>query len=207
MKNNVYIKKGIPGIVEQTSALGEDYATGHTYEDYMNGAWVELSQAQIAFRNAHPGATPKEIIEMRLTPPPERTLAQAQAEKLSEIDAYDSGEVNRFYIRMGGHEIGLWFDAPQRATFQTSIGSRRRLIAAGAPIEATIQLPVAGQVVSLSLDRAELMLAELQLYADNAYIITETHRTRVSALETVAQVDAYDHTAGYPERLTNELDS
>jgi hypothetical protein len=106
---------------------------------------------------------------------------------------------------MGELEIPCWFDAQQRSTFQTSIAARRLLISTGLVVEQTIQLPVAGTVATLPLDRAEFMLAQLQCYADEAFLMTETHRAIVSRLTDIAVVDAYDYTTGYPESLTFNL--
>ena len=136
-----YIQKGIFGVFEPSE--NQDPAsleTGTTWQDYQAGKWIRLSQAQAAFHEEHPEAAAKEIIEMQLAPPPVRTPEQAKAEKLSAIDRYDSEEVNRFYVSLGGQQIGLWFDAPQRSTYQTSITARRKLIAAGKPIVATIHM-------------------------------------------------------------------
>jgi hypothetical protein len=45
------------------------------------------------------------------------------------------------------------------------------------------------------------MLAQIQLYADQCFIVTKQHITAVEALETIEEVDAYDVSADYPQRL------
>lgn len=138
-------------------------------------------------------------------PAPERTLEDAKREKCQAIDVYDGTTVNQFFIQMGETTVPCWFDAQQRATYQTSIIARRRLIAAGLEADATIQLPVAGQIVTLPLDGAEIMLARLQKYADDAFNVTYLHRSAVERLTEIAAVDAYEYTSGYPEQLTFTL--
>lgn len=46
-----------------------------------------------------------------------------------------------------------------------------------------------------------MALAQIQLYADRCYIVTETHKSNVNALKTIEEVDNYDITSGYPEKL------
>jgi surface protein len=46
------------------------------------------------------------------------------------------------------------------------------------------------------------MLAKIQRYADASYLVTQKHIAEVSKLTTVAEVEAYDITQGYPEKLS-----
>ena len=45
----------------------ENYTIGRTWLDYMNGYWIPMSDAQIAFADEHPIASAKEIFDMKLT--------------------------------------------------------------------------------------------------------------------------------------------
>ena len=45
----------------------ENYTVGSTWLDYMNGLWIPMSDAQIAFADEHPSASAKEIFDMKLT--------------------------------------------------------------------------------------------------------------------------------------------
>jgi hypothetical protein len=213
MGKYIYIQKDTRGIhVEFDAELdGENFRTGATWDDYAAGAWVLLTDEQLAFKEVNPKASVQEVFDMQLTPvqvpptQPERTLEQARAEKIREIVGYDNGVVNRFIIKIGDGDIPCWFDAERRSTFQTSIGARRRLIAAGMISDETIQLPVNGEIFTLPLDVAEMMLAQLQCYADEAFIVTETHKGAVSQLTDIEGVDAYDFMTGYPEGLRFEI--
>ena len=44
----------------------ENYTIGRTWLDYMNGHWIPMSDAQIAFADEHPIASAKEIFDMKL---------------------------------------------------------------------------------------------------------------------------------------------
>jgi uncharacterized protein YacL (UPF0231 family) len=210
MNRFIYIQKDTKSIyVEFDNKLDEKiFKTGATWDDYASGAWVLLSDSQLAFRDANPGASVQEVFNMQLTPvpePPPRTIEQARLEKISEITSYDYNVVNQFKIKMQGMEISHWFDAQERSKYNTSIVARRMLIAKGVISDQTMQLPVAGQIVTLQIDDAELMLAQLQMYADCAQVATEVHKSTVEQLNDIAAVDAYDCTKGYPEMLTFNL--
>jgi hypothetical protein len=123
-------------------------------------------------------------------------LEAARRRALAALAAYDaSPAVNAFTL--AGQPA--WLDAPTRATFSTSVQSALLLG------EATLQLPLLGQVIPLPVGQAQLMLAQLQRYADAAAIATATHAAALAALTTVAEVVAYDFTAGYPEKLAFTL--
>ena len=49
--------------------------------------------------------------------------------------------------------------------------------------------------------QAELMLAQIQMYADQCYIITKGHQINVKKLNTIRKVERYDFTTGYPPKL------
>lgn len=55
---------------------------------------------------------------------------------------------------------------------------------------------------NLSCDDALAMLSALELYASQCFNKTAEHLAAVSELETVAEIQSYDYTAGYPEQLS-----
>ena len=65
-----YIQKNA-GYFEMKGGLGENFPDyGSTWEDYLDGKWVELGEQQLAFRDSNPTATIKEVWDMELVPPP-----------------------------------------------------------------------------------------------------------------------------------------
>lgn len=66
----VYINREIyPNQLVQDDPLDDNYAKGYSYDDYINGnpaPWIELGEEQLAFKEANPKATVKEIIEAKL---------------------------------------------------------------------------------------------------------------------------------------------
>jgi hypothetical protein len=126
-----------------------------------------------------------------MAPEPGRTLEQTIVAKIAEIDTYDnSDEVNRFLF----NEQKTWIDAGTRAIFRNSIDSAELLQ------EETIQLPIAGAILTVPVAQAKIMLARIQRYADNAAIVTAGHKIAVSSFNSISQVDGYNYKAGYPEK-------
>ena len=123
-----------------------------------------------------------------IAPEPPRTLAQAIAVKIAEIDAYDnSDEVNSFLFN--GQKT--WIDSGTRAVFRNSIDSAELLQ------EETIQMPIGGAILTVPVLQAKIMLAKIQRYADNAAIVTAQHKAAVFALTNIAAVDDYNFRTGY----------
>jgi hypothetical protein len=50
--------------------------------------------------------------------------------------------------------------------------------------------------------QAEYMLSQVQLYADQCYIVTKQNKIAVDALDTIEAVDAFKYDSGYPEKIT-----
>ena len=205
MTNVTYIKKSIAKqYVEFEAPLNpEEYNNlGTTWQDYLDNKWVPLSNEQLAFRNEHPNATVKEVWDMRIAPIPPRTLEQAKQEKIAQIEEYDNSDtVNGFDIVMGQDTITAWIHPEQRANYKNSLDSAELLgLTEVHPVFNGIQL-------TLETVMAKMALAQIQIYADRCFIVTETHKANVEALESIEDVDAYDNTTGYPERLTFTIEA
>jgi hypothetical protein len=112
---------------------------------------------------------------------------------LKEITDYDNSDaVNSFTY----NNIPLWFSAEVRAGFKNSIESASLLG------ETTISIPTTAGIINLSLDTAKIMLAKIQRYADACYLVTMQHKAGVEMLTSVSEVESYDITKGYPEKLS-----
>ena len=154
-------------------------------------AWKEITEAQaeeyrkqLETYNASLTSTAEEV---------DNSLSVAIEKKLQEITDYDnSDKVNGFTYQ--GNE--LWFTAEVRASFKNSIESASLLG------ETEISIPTSAGIIKLSLDNAKLMLAKIQRYADACYLVTMQHKQEVAKLTNITDVEAYDITKGYPDKLT-----
>lgn len=196
-----YIRKSIRGYYidfpEEIDAEYWEGKIGSTYEDFVDDKWILLSDEQVAFHEQNPGANIQQVITMTLPETNVRTLEDAKNEKLYEIDQYDrSSLVNGFEVVDGENSFTAWITPEQRSNYKNSIDAAELIgLDELHPIFNNIQLTISTQM-------AKLALAQIQLYADRCFIVTETHRAEVNALESIEAVDNYDVTAGYPERLS-----
>ena len=204
MAKYTYIKHDIRGYyIEFEEMFNPDLYNnlGETWEDFLDNKWVLLSDEQVAFHNEHPTASVKEVWDMAITPQPihVRTLEDAKREMQSNIDAYDNSiNVNGFTVN---GTVEAWFTADDRSNYKSSIDSAKLL---GVP---ELSFFIGDMNLTLPTSSLELMLAQIQLYADQCYIVTKQHKLDVEALETIEEVDAYAYTSGYPERLNFDVET
>lgn len=201
-----YIRRNISGYYiefpEEIDAQYWEGKIGTTYEDFLMDKWIELSDEQLAFHNNHLNASIKEVLEMQITPvaPHVRTLEEAKEEKISQIKEYDSSdEVNSFNVIINDNTITTWITPDKRADYALSIESAKKL-------QMTEVTPVLNGIpVTISVEMADMALAQIQIYANRCYNVTETHKAAVEALESIEDVDVYDYQINYPEKLTFNL--
>ena len=122
----------------------------------------------------------------------EELLSMAKSSKLAEIETYDQSDaVNSFTLG----DAPMWLDAPTRQQLRISIEAYQ---AQG--IE-TVTKWFGGQEFTFPCQSWLQMLALLEVYAAEVLNVTEAHKAAVIALDTIAAVEAYDITAGYPQPL------
>lgn len=120
-------------------------------------------------------------------------IDMAKAAKIAEIAAYsDSDAVNSLTF----NGIKTWLTPNVRANYLVSLDAAELLG------ETDITFVVEGVQASLPIKQVRLLLAKIQRYADACYIVTEGHKRAVRELQTVEEVEAYDYTVGYPEKLS-----
>lgn len=120
----------------------------------------------------------------------EVTLEAAKKAKIEEIEAYnESKDVNIFYL----NDTPLWLTPDLRTNVERQIKARQSLGQNIAPIA------IGGTVMDIPCEQGLQMLAELEIYAADAYNATEMHKAAVNALTDVESVKAYDYKTGYPE--------
>lgn len=123
---------------------------------------------------------------------PVMTVEEAKAAKIAQIAAYsDSDAVNSLSF----NGLKTWLTPDVRANYLVSLDAAELLG------ETDITFVVEGVQASLPIKQVRLLLAKIQRYADACYIVTEGHKRAVRALQTVEDVESYDYTKGYPEKL------
>lgn len=119
-------------------------------------------------------------------------IDMAKAAKIAEIAAYsDSDAVNSLTF----NGMKTWLTRTVRDGYDTSITAAKNL---GEP---NVTFMVGDNEMQLPVEQARRVLDLVQRYADACYLVTERHKIAVRALQTVEEVEKYDYTKGYPEKL------
>lgn len=195
-----YIKKNVDGFyVELPEKLTADLYSdlGETYEDFTQNKWVLLSDKQVKFHKENPTASIQEVWNMELKPVHVRDLADAKREMLAKIDQYDNSDaVNGFTVN---NVIPAWFSVQERLNYKQSVEAAKLMNVK------ELSFYVGDNMLTVATEKAEQMLAALQLYADACFMVTKQHKLAVEALETIEDVDKYDYVVNYPEKLNFDL--
>lgn len=191
-----FIKTVVPADgYEEVKKVGEKYVV------HLDGVTDETTQSIVCYEcmtdDVPDMAVLGEELKVWKAYVAERELETAKAQKLAELDAYDSSDaVNGFDVTIAGQNMSLWIDRETRADYKSSIEAAELL-------GRTEVRPVFNGVeVTLSVQMAKIDLAKVQIYANQCYGVTARHRAAIQQLTTVADVEAYDFTTGYPDRLT-----
>ena len=127
-----------------------------------------------------------------IEPTADELLALAKGKKDGDITAFDnSANVNSFII--GG--LPMWLGWELRARLKSSLEA----IEAAGGTEMTKSF--GGIDYTFSVEQWHAMINAVENYAGQCQKVTEGHRAAVNALATIADVEAYDYTVGYPPKI------
>lgn len=119
-------------------------------------------------------------------------LATAKAQKLAEIVAYDtSGEVNSFLV----DGASMWLDKATRVGLMNSTTIAKNLG------QEKVTLWLGSTQLTLTCDKAINLLSAIEMYAVQCFDTTARHKAAIGNLTNIEEVEKYDITVGYPERL------
>lgn len=140
----------------------------------LEDGWIEYFPPQ------PPQPTEEELVEM------------VKQSKKDEIQTHDkSEEVNLFYIG----DTAMWLDK------ETRTGLMLRFQAEQAIGNTDTTLWANGVQYPLPLAMAVQMLYALEVYASACYDNTQRHLAAVDSLSTIEEIQSYDYTVGYPDKL------
>ena len=162
--------------------------------DNESGAYkcFECSMATVAFNEDDVKAAFEEF-KAKLAA---SELATAKAQKIAEIDAYDtSSAVNGF--KLNGATV--WLDKSTRVGLMNSTSITKAM---GQP---TTTLWLGESKMEVPCDTAIQLLSALEMYALDCFNVTAAHKKAVSELTSIEEVKKYDITAGYPAQLKMEV--
>ena len=136
----------------------------------------------------------KEYVEPE--PTVEELLEQAKAQKIAEIDAYDTSPAVNGFILNGER---VWLDKATRVGLMNSTSITKAM---GQP---TTTLWLGESKMEVPCDTAIQLLSALEMYALECFNVTAAHKKAVSELTSIEEVEKYDITAGYPAQLKMEV--
>ena len=125
--------------------------------------------------------------------PEKSPLDRAKELVLRKIDQYDtSSNVNGFML----NGVQVWLSKDTRVGLMNSVTIEKN---AGKE-QSTVWFN--GICITINCDAAIQMLSSIELYALACYNRTAQHRLAVSQLTDISEVQAYDYTTGYPDKLS-----
>ena len=121
-----------------------------------------------------------------------KTLEEAKEMLLAEIDAYDtSSAVNGFML----NGLLVWLDKATRVGLMNSTTIERDLG------QETTELWLGEHNLIIKCDLAIQLLQQLEVYALKCFNVTATHKKEVNNLSTIEEINSYDITKDYPDKL------
>ena len=193
-----YIKYNIRGkFIELPNELTSDLYSnlGTTYNDYLNGLWVKLTDEQVSFHKTNPNATVYEVFTMQLKPAYVRTLLDAQNEMVNNVNRYHSTHLSDFKL----DTAKIWFTEQERSIKYTEA---LRAKENGSSVKVN--------TITLTPDQVIALLELMTNRQNECQTAVETMINAVRALEDIETVDAYVPADHYPvttEITTTDLDS
>ena len=195
-----YIQKDIEGYVVESDGIS--LPMGYSYEDFENGKYIGITEAQANYIKDHPMATPKELINIReydgknveyYAAVSEPTVDMVRNRKLSEIMEFDSSSsVNEFIL----NGEPMWASKEERRTIRERIALDESL-----GLDNT-RIHIGGKQYELPISYAKELLLKIEVYSRDVHDRTAEHIAAVGALKSSSAIDEYDHTTGYPTKLS-----
>ena len=122
----------------------------------------------------------------------EESLEQAKLNKIAELELYDQGEnVNSFTLN--GQE--MWLNVSERQQLATQINANESIG------RETMTRWFNGHEFTFPIETWKQMLILLEVYAGDAFNVTESHKAAINELTSIEEVESYDFTRGYPQKL------
>lgn len=180
-----YINREIyPNTLVQDEPLDDNYAKGNSYDDYINGnpaPWIELGEEQLAFKEANPKATVKEIIEARLDE--SRILNEEKSAKYEEMRSYESGNTHEFFLDDQNIYVP---DYDRRNALSNGIVTNKIIIMG----------------LEFNITEGKILIEMMDKYDNDLMSALGAKQREVSLATTVEQVRAVDVQSGYPDKVS-----
>ena len=167
---------------------------GKTCREYSNEVIPQIQAAQTIEEIEQIVKDARQFFEDVVEPA--NDLEHHKRMKIHDIEVYDISEnVNGFFL---GDTL-LWLDKDTRTGLVNTLNS------AAIVGREQVNIWFSGLYITLNIEEARQLLAALEIYATDCYNVTALHKVQVSQLDNIEDVDNFDVTADYPERLVFNL--
>lgn len=127
---------------------------------------------------------------------------QKKQELIDNINIYDSSnEVNVCYIKYNDVVFPYWADKLERSSLKSAV---QDCITNGRN-QYRLDLRDLQMSVVISCQVILDMLSKLEVYAIDCYNTTTDHLYNINNISNIEELDSYDYTLNYPEKLTFEI--
>lgn len=179
-------------IVSKEGTLVEIYAQDGYILDMGDGSY----ETYVCVPSSYDISTIKEILISDLEN--KKILEEVKQQKIQEITNYDTSKnVNEFFV----DGLSLWIPRETRVSLQNST---EILIKNGVE---TVTLWQDTMKFVLPCNILLQMLDAIEIYALGCFNVTAEHKANVAKLENRDDVENYDFTIGYPEKLKFTLNN
>lgn len=195
----VYVNKNVKGFYWEGYELdSSSYEVGYSYQDFLDGKWVQLDSDQEKIHQDNPDASVKEVIAMQFDPEPpgpteEELLAKAKDKKVSEAREYAYSDAVRSYS-LDGKQI--WYNSSMRQKVKNDID-----VAKGSGI---YTVSVADS--EYELDIANTAMNEMHVYESECDDRTAAIEKEIASKIDRSEVESMKVDEGYPEKLVRTKD-
>lgn len=211
-----YIRNTIKGyFVEFPEEIDKEYwegKIGDTYEDFLDGKWVLLTDKQVQFHAENPGASIEEVINTQLIQisPRKRTtivrelsLEEAKNDKINILKEYYNSTYN---ISINGTICTLSYENIWK--LQVILQSALEL---NGDLEESYNITLVFDNLCIDYDiykdgqTLKNVLANIILYLNKCDSIFIQHKNAISKLETIEEVNNYEVTSDFPKLMIVKL--
>lgn len=135
-------------------------------------------------------------------PTPEQLLARAKEEKIAELMVYDESDaVNSFELLQNGVKIiDYWMKPDLRTSLEGDVIAFSKV-----QDYYNFDIRELGITLPLNCNKFLAALDDLKRYAVRSFNNTSLHLAAIQQLTSKEEVEAYDFTTGYPEKLSFDI--
>lgn len=190
ISGEVSYDKCVEAVIRSEYSIDQEMAVINKYNSYKNGLTQDFDSLNEYNEFLQFVFDTKMMVKKDLER--EELLSLVKKKKINDISVYDkSNSVNSFNL----NGLPVWLDKDTRVGLMNSTQIEK---AAG---HETTTLWLGSVSLVINCDLAIQLLSALELYALECYNKTAEHKANVGKLTSIEEVEAYDYTIGYPDKL------